>query len=236
MIYYNRTNTCDKIKQAGFSWKRCGNKLIPGNAYKDKKDGKWTGKWICRECYNRDYGPKHYIEVGDPRSSIRDFRIGNLDPKSTAGRGYIGEQITCKTRGIKNQNIEDDNFKSEIDHTIDPEYGIVQTKCFSYQKLDRYWYVRVDNEHNKEFDFLIIHCMSADMQTLERTYIVPYEEVIKRTSIGIAKSSWKTIGWYEQYRIDEKPYNDAYRNLKLEGCPALRNINNVEYVYELFKE
>lgn len=30
------------------------------------------------------------------------------------------------------------------------------------------------------------------------------------------------FGWYEKYRVDEKPYNDAYHCLGKDDLPALR--------------
>ena len=38
-------------------------------------------------------------------------------------------------------------------------------------------------------------------------------------SISINSSSYS---WYEKYRIDETPYNEAYHSLKLKDCPVLK--------------
>lgn len=227
MKYYNRTNTCD----------RCGNRLISCDTYREHdKEGKWTGKWLCRSCWNTTDYDKRPDSIANIIKSLRDHRMGNLDPNSTSGKGYILEVITCKARGIKNLNCENYNFHTPIDHSTDPEYGILQSKGATYSPIYRTWHLDWSNEHSKDFDNLIFYCMSKYMKSVERIYIFPYEEVIMRSGISITKNfSCQThMSWYEKYEVDEKQYNDTYRNLKLIDCPGLRNEKGVQYVYELF--
>lgn len=48
--YYNRTNTCDKCKEENRTIK-----LYPKNAFHElDKKGNWTGRWLCKSCYNKD--------------------------------------------------------------------------------------------------------------------------------------------------------------------------------------
>lgn len=50
--YYNRTNTCDNIKEDG----KCEEKLSPRNANREYDEkGNWTGRWICKNCWNKNY-------------------------------------------------------------------------------------------------------------------------------------------------------------------------------------
>ena len=54
---------------------------------------------------------------------------------------------------------------------------------------------------------------------VERMYAIPEKEFLNINSFTIVdsdKSKWK------KYRISEKPFNDSYRNLTVEDCPALR--------------
>ena len=121
------------------------------------------------------------------------------------------EAITCKVHNIKNLNIENDNYLSPIDHSPDHKLGIVQTKGSTYNHSMTRWHNgNIGNEHNKDFDYLLFYCMSADMKIIERVYLFPKSEIIIRTGITIIKNPSKG-GWYEKYRIDEKPYNDAYQ-------------------------
>lgn len=201
-LYYNRTNTCD----------RCGKDLASRHPMREyDKKGNWIGNWLCTRCYDKEYRPS-------------DFRIGNLDPNSSVGLGYIFQQITCKTRGVKDLNIENDNFHSPIDHSIDPEYGTIQTKGAIYDPKERYWTINWSNEYDKEFDYLIFYCMDKDKKNIERVYIFPKEEIIKRPKVTIYKYS--KSGWYYPYRVDESPYNDTYHSMKLDDCPILRRNKN----------
>jgi hypothetical protein len=129
-------------------------------------------------------------------------------------------------------NLENYNFHTPVDHSIDSEYGILQSKGAVYNTVHRTWHVDWSNEHNKVFDNLIFYCMSKDMKNVERVYIFPYEEVMMRCGISVTKN-FSDMPWYEKYEIDATRYNDTYRNLKLIDCPGLRK-NGVQYVYELF--
>lgn len=188
-IFYNATNTCDRIKDNGI---RCGNELIPTHAYQ-KYD---TGKWICRSCHQKE---------------LADYRNNNLDPLSEHGIGYICEQITCKVRRVDNLNMVHDNFNTPIDHSRDHKLGIIQTKGAIYNAFNRDWCIYVKREQEKEFDYLFVICMSEDMKNVERVYIFPKKVILDRNSIRIYKNSSRGT-YYDKYRIDEKPYNDAYHN------------------------
>lgn len=208
MKYYNRTNTCG----------RCGNnlELCPGTPYREYNNaGNWTGNWLCKKCCDNRY-----------------FRKGNLSPTSTTGKGYIFEQVTCKVRGIKNLNIVNDNFHSEMDHSIDPEYGIIDTKGAFYNHIAKIWSYNWSFIHTKEFDNIFFYC--ANEKGIERVYIFPWEEVINRMSITIYKNpkdKWgrPKFSWYDKYRVDEKPYNDEYQEILKEiengRDPVLRREN-----------
>lgn len=213
--YYNRTNTCD----------RCGNKLISPRIYReyDKRDN-WTGKWLCYTCWQIDYRKKN----GSPY--LADYKINNLDPNCKKGIGLIFEQVTCKARGIKNLNIENNNFNSPFDHSVDPELGILETKGTVLKhkilpdRIKEYdcWNFTIRLE--KIFDHIILYCADKNMENIERVYIIPWKDIDKRFknmtfSITICKD---LNGWYEKYRVDEKPYNNAFHNLDETDLKILR--------------
>lgn len=79
-----------------------GNKLVPGKTYMENGLKGWTGKWLAGR------------------------RTGYLNNNSTDALGDICEAITCKVRGVKNLNIENDNYRSPIDHSFDYELGVVK--------------------------------------------------------------------------------------------------------------
>lgn len=176
------------------------------------KGTNWDGKsYICQKCYDE----QKYQENGKLKAKSRNKE---LSKNSTSGKGFIGEQIWCKVRGVKNCNIELDNFHTPKDHSPDPEYGIVNTKTSKYNEKYRYW-SGFDIE-NDECDNFVLFCMNKEWTNIERTYIIPKKVVGNRTRITISKNTVNS--WYSKYQIDEKPYNEAYHSMNLKDCPVLK--------------
>jgi len=46
--------------------------------------------------------------------------------------------------------------------------------------------------------------MSKDGKTIERIYIIPYLEIIKRPTISVYKNPSRGVQWYEKYRVTDK--------------------------------
>lgn len=142
-------------------------------------------------------------------------RLGNLNPNSSSGKGYIFQLLTCKWLGVKDLNIENNNFAAPIDHSRNPELGTLQSKGAAYQKMYGFWSFSVENEEMKSFDNMIFYCTDKFMKILERVYIVPKKEVIKRRKrISIVKNPSKGFPWYEKYRLqDIQQINDIFKNI-----------------------
>ena len=182
-----------------------------------KKDGSWDGKtYICNLCYRKET----YKLPDNPYNKLKlnaKFRNKQLSKSSTLGKGYIGEQIWCKVRGVKNCNIEMNTFNYKYDHSPDPEYGIVNTKYAVFNnKYNRWVFDTADNCDN----FCCIS-MNKEETDVNRVYIIPKEEAEKRT--GITMSINSKDSWYEKYRVDETPYNEAYHSMNLKDCPVLKD-------------
>lgn len=198
--YYNKTNTCDK----------CGRKLEVGEngkIYREYKDENWTGNWLCYSCYE-----KYYIRKCDSVWSRNcDWRNGRLDLYSPCGKAVISQRVTCEVFGIKDLNIELDDFRTPIDHSRHPLYGILQSKLAVFGKGK--WCQNFENEYNKEFDYLVLYCMDVEMENIIRIYIIPKKEIIQRGCIAVIENPKRNV-WYEKYRIvDIKCYEDVYRNV-----------------------
>lgn len=68
----------------------------------------------------------------------------------------------------------------------------------------------------KDFDVLFLYCMNKKMKNIIRLYMIPYEEVVHRTGIGIYLDK-RIESWYDQYRIwDIQSHNDVYHNLTID--------------------
>lgn len=193
--YYNRTNICD----------RCGKNLAlgPGNPCREYNiDGNWTGKWTCFSCYDKE-------QTQQIKKQLAHRRTGNLTKPSLIF-GDDCEELTCRWRGVENLNKQNDNFCNPIDHSIDPELGIIQTKgaklkiTRSNHGILEYeyktWRTKFINEHYKKIDYLIFYCVNMDGTIVSRIYLFPIIELIKRRSITIYKDSPK-VTWHEKYRV-----------------------------------
>jgi len=195
---YNDTNTCY----------RCGRNFddigwCHPMKERDEK-GKWIGEWDCGKCWQK-FDPNSEDNI---KKRLRNRRTGNLkDARLIFGDNC--EELTRRWRStvstvpVKNLNIENDNYNSPIDHSWDSELGVIQTKGRSYDNINGVWHQNWENEHNKKFDNLIFYCASRDGKIIERIYIFPWEEVIKRTGISIYKNPSKGIHWYEKYRVKD---------------------------------
>lgn len=179
---------------------------------------RWDGKsYICKDCYN-SYRRSYYHDIGkfDPDSisswmrSNANVRTGKISSITNNGLGIIVEYVICAERNIRNNNVIVDNFTSKIDLTIDEEYGIIQSRSavISYGE----W--RPGPFDNINFDNAFICCIDKWRKNIERVYVIPKELLFTKKSLVFYKKPSKNV-WYDNgdYRIDEKPYNDAYKNL-----------------------
>lgn len=189
--------------------------------YRDEK-GNWDRKsYICSRCYYRNH--YHNVIKSDPNStvgtmkSMAKYRNKQLSKYSNIGKGFIGEQIIVNTRGLKNCNIELDNFHSKFDLSVDLEYGNIQVKTASLS----YGIWSVSHIHGI-FDTLFLICMDKNWKNVERVYVVPISEFYDRTHIAIVKNPLRYFQWYEKYRVDEKPYNETYHDMKIDKCSVLK--------------
>jgi len=57
-------------------------------------------------------------------------------------------------------------------------------------------------------------------KNVEKVYAIPWEIVGYKKGIQIGKDYKKFL--YDEFRIDERPFNDIYHKMKLENCPVLR--------------
>lgn len=212
--YYNRNNACDTCN--------IDLKVAKGHPYREyNNEGNWTGRWLCYSCYMRDYhrrpGTEHSL-----KKMMRDRRTGNLDPNSSQSKGDKFEELTCKWRRVDNLNVLNDNYSSPIDHSRDPEFGIIQTMGRLYNTIYGRWGFTCRNLYGKSFDCVICYCTDKFGRNIERIYIFPFEDVVDRQGITITRVPTNHRGgptepWYEKYRIKDEELlnmvNDIFMRL-----------------------
>lgn len=221
---YNPTNTCDRIKKIGFSWRRCGKNLLLDNNPRGERNekGNLTGKWLCKKCYDM-YDPSSKNNL---IKRIGNRRTGNQYPNCNNAKGDKFEHLTCRWRSmvstipIENLNKKFDNYCCPIDHSRDSELGTIQTKGAFYNYVERRWCQYLRNLHDVirrgfDFDNMILYCASGEI--IERIYIIPKKEVMKRIGITIVKNPSRGVQWYEKYRIKDEDVlnkiNDIWKDI-----------------------
>ncbi len=191
--------------------------LYPRNANRDTdKKGDKVDKWVCKRHSLRNYHRYDSDSNTNLKKSMSAHRTGNL----RYGRfifGDICEDITHKWLGAKKLSVEKDNYRLPLDHAripkgvsvmigdklVDLSEKVPQTKGINYIHTYKRWDARIVNDHHKRFDVLILYCANNDGKIIERTYIFPYSEIIKRTNITIYMYDSKR-NWYESFRVTDK--------------------------------
>jgi hypothetical protein len=177
--------------------------------------------WYICECGKKDFtGNICDICYGKTRSPA-GWRYGQLDASSSPGKGFIGVQIIAKTYGLEDCNIKMSSFNFYIDLSKHSEYGYIEVKTATLNIKNREWYF--SKFHERNFDNLLALCMDSNKpwKDVKMAYMTPWEDAINRMTIKITENPARKP-WYYDFRIDEKPFNDTYHNMKLDNCKILR--------------
>lgn len=184
-------------------------------------------KHLCKNCWSKDYQKNNPNSHDNTRKLATDWRTGNLDPLSTNGKGFIGQQIVAIKYGAEDCNLKMDNFRFYIDLSKISGYGYSEVKTSSLGiKSGQYMF---HTHRPQEYDTLFLVCMDHNepWKDVNRVYAIPWEVVVNRGKGNIVITRDSSRGtWYDDpkkgYRLDEKPFNDIYHGMKLENCKVLR--------------
>lgn len=179
---------------------------------KYKKNGTWNHKsYVCYWCYG-DLYRKRPDSNNNIIKYLANSRIGNVDRFENRGKGIIGQWIGGKTLGLKDLNIENNNFNEPIDLSWHSIYHNIDVKIATYNNVNDQW--RFENIRHS-YDNLLALCMDRYKlwKNVEIAYMIPISQT-DTTSITIFKNLSKG-GKYEKFRIDEKPYNDMYHSVDI---------------------
>lgn len=152
--------------------------------------------FICASC---SYKSKSKLRNG--RFTLSDIFDGDIT-------WFIGECVVCKTINVKNRNIEENNFWSKTDTLKHQIYGYIEIKTVGLNEGK--WQATIGRH---EFDSLIILCMDKGNKKVKRVYII--SDIKGLNGISLYENTRLTISKWEEFRIDEKLYDDNYQNLLL---------------------
>ena len=183
-------------------------KLIVGNSYREKdKKGRETGRWVCRNCYKKDYDsmPDSHNNI---MKSFANCRTGCKDSNYNKLKGNVSQDLACILYGWEDLNKKNDNYSrgSPID-CYDPNTGLFhQVQGRYYNSIERYWpFGGFKREWEKIFEDMLCFCFSEDGNIVERIYKFPWKEIMRLTCVEIyeydSKGNIYNNGWYEEYRI-----------------------------------
>src|SRR3990167_7649044 len=167
---------------------------------------KGTGKAICNKCYAK-------IQNNDPNSYkntiklMADWRTGNLDRFKETGKAVIGQWIVAKTIGVKDLNIENNNFKEPVDLSKHSKYGLTDVKIATFNNIRKEWHF---SNIEQRCDTTFFLCM--DNNKLWK--IIP-KIFMNATSLSIYEIPLRGLHWYEKFKTDAKYYNDIYQSVDI---------------------
>lgn len=220
---YSKTNICNRCRDENNITDK--SILYPKNARHES--GKISNRYICQRHYFKDQQRLPNSQNNILRS-ITNRRTGNLTDQRSIFSDNC-EELTCRWRKLKNLNIENDNYRSTIDHSKDKVLGIIQTKGAHLTGINEVWQFGYnETEHKKQYDNMILYCMSKDGLFVERVYIIPKKEIDIRKHITITKNPSKNyFQWFNKYMFTDKEeikkINKIWKEI-LEGRPLGKDI------------
>ncbi len=174
------------------------------------RTGSWDGKsYLCARCDGivRSNLPNSQKNI---TKTMRDCRLGILGKYVSQGKAAISQWIVAKTLGIKDMNIENNNFREHVDLSKHIIFGMIDVKSATFSTTYDWWSISSLIKIDENADNIVIVCMDKFWENVERVYIIPIN-IIKYKSMTIVKQG----GWYEEFRVGEKPYNDTYHSVDI---------------------
>ncbi len=228
---YSRENICAICKKENNITDK--SILYPKNVLLNTdRDGNKTEEYVCKMHGKRNYSHNNPNSTDNLKKSVSDRRTGNQDPNHQNYIGDLFEETTCIWRGVDNMNIVNDNYEWPIDHSTDVKLGTIQTKGRCYDHTRGCWEQNLSSLRDVilrgfDFDNLILYCTNKDRELIERIYIIPKREIIKRNSIKIVKNNSRGTGWYEEYRVNNDSIlikvNDIWKKVKSHRANIFKN-------------
>lgn len=204
---------------------RCGNTktYIKNTGMPEWRSCKCTKEncagYLCKKCWSKNYNVLHNIDYVNLRKDISNSRTGNISRYTSHGKGIIGQWVGAKTLGLKDLNIENNNFNEPIDLSYHQLYGRPDVKIKTLKNGE--WHISMGTNRigKQKFDTSIILCMDRYelWKDVEIVYAIPWKIIENRkitSGFTIIKGSSRYL-WYEEFRIDERPFNRVYHSVDI---------------------
>jgi len=191
----------------------CGDKTTSSYCKVYDDNDNWDGKsWLCNKCFSEKYN-------NDIVKPMRPCRNKGISKESTLGKGIIGEAIVSKVLGIEMCSKKANNFNYKFDLFTHDKYGNIQVKIAG--PYFNQW--KYDFRHGNpcDCDTVILLCMDEEWNNVVRVYIIPSENV-EKLGLSIYRGTMRASKW-DEFQVDEKPYNNAYHNLNIDNCSILKD-------------
>lgn len=180
--------------------------------------------YLCNICYGRSQNrlPDSYSSL---IKSMRNFRTGRLDRFGVNGKAIIAQWVAAKTLGLRDLNIDNDNFRQSIDLSEHPIYHNIDVK--SGTLISDHCHINIHSKKEtfcRVFDTIIVLCMDMLWGSVERVYIIPYEEICHELYVNIYENWSKVLKrngvgsrfeYIEKFRVDKKFYDDIYKSVDI---------------------
>lgn len=180
-------------------------------------------KWLCHKCYSKIQHrlPDSHVSL---IKLMRQCRNKDFDITKEMCKGCIGVEIVANTLCLKNANIENDNFNSDIDICGHPKYGNIEVKISSLRNGKWQFDIKESQKLKQKFDTAFLICMDDNepWKDIKKMYAIPFKEIIKYKSHINIYDNFLKCDWYEEFRIDSVPYSETYRNLDSK-CPIYKS-------------
>lgn len=194
---------------------------------------KWrTGKEMCNTCNNIiDLNsrlmqlPNGNFQCNKCYQNIHhnsDYKIGNLDPDSTTGFGFIGQRIAAKALNLELKH--DCNCSVGFNHPYDlysDKYGRINVKSAKAKGNSPSWQFNFKGKPN--CDMFIFIGFNHDRSKIEFVYFIKTNEgVLTKKGLNITKNSPSVVN-HKKYEVKTEPFNKALGSMNIKSCQVLRN-------------
>lgn len=179
----------------------CGEKIL------SRISGLTEGKPKCSRCYEQQK---------------TDMCHGNLNPKSSTGKGFISQRIVSKTLGI---NLEYDcncyiSFKYPYD-LYSSKLGRIDVKSSKLHIRDSgssRWNFGLGNKNKCDLFIMV----GFQDKNIKHVWHVPSKDKVILSNF-IVNNNKKSLSKFERFEVKVEPYNETYRSMSIENCNILKS-------------